>query len=708
MSGPADRAEATIVPLDGHWQIVVDGRDVTFFRGAPIALPSYSSVDPFGYEAATLAFPQIGVDELGDLDLTGGGEGDLHWLRFGARVLIRRVGGAAAGVVFSGRLARVEVTDEAISAECVGGLVAALSWIVNPVLVVRHDDRDCTDWILSVADYPANQLHISGPQTGIVYRQRGSRDMTGLGFVTEVLAEAQTVGGVAWTVLPAPHLGSVEYRIQERDYTTVNAVVTRGAPGVSTSLADDIIDHPNRFYGAGVRPDGGRWNNLVAPNLGPKLTPPFPGNLDVGDSGSDVVALTRELVGNGLLENPSDVYTDRVGEAVRDVRDAALMPAGTDVSETVWDVIFAGDIYSQSYRQSHYAPLVMDPATAALARLPDGTVMGTNPDFDPSIARVEQFVNYGSDVEKIRARRNARREYQRARGSGLAGTITLTTDPLDDEGDPFHRTLIRAGQNIRLAGRSGTGGPVLHIARVDTTFDDNGTATVTLAVDQQGRDYLTLAAAIERNTLAKQNPAKQWRHSLLRRSVGVPDTITGWDFESGAGIFHDVELEGDRWTVFPVIGAQAGSIARVRVELRDSACPFAMAIFARDVDRSQLNRWAPDPLADRADDGSWVADNDTELNEHDPDAAQITRTQAARGLLVYAAGTPNTLSYETLPCGYYPAENANGAVTGNWQDDGSWAFYTRPFKDNARLYVAIYPTEDCTADGRLFYIVEDA
>jgi hypothetical protein len=86
----------------------------------------------------------------------------------------------------------------------------------------------------------------------------------------------------------------------------------------------------------------------------------------------------------------------------------------------------------------------------------------------------------------------------------------------------------------------------------------------------------------------------------------------------------------------------------------------------------------------------------------------ITRLEAARGLLVYAAGTPNTLSYETLPCGYFPKQvKGDHPVTGDWQDDGSWAFYTRPFQDSARLYMAVYPMADCTVSGRLFCAVEE-
>lgn len=305
-----------------------------------------------------------------------------------------------------------------------------------------------------------------------------------------------------------------------------------------------------------------------------------------------------------------------------------------------------------------YSALVTEPWTYGV----DGTITGTNGFFDPTVLAVEKFIAAGERVSLKDFSSAASLDILSAWPAKYMGTLTLHDDP--EEG---HRRFIRAGQNIRLKSFRGRAeGQVFHISRVHV--DEEG--TVTLTVDQRSSDSSAVEALLARvrdaNDLSKRGLRNQ------RKSQTVVDTFVPWDCESGSGRLPPVAVTADTWKVVRVGAAEHALI--VRTNFRASiAARLSIAVFDRAITAATLTS-AGNPLTTA---GFWQ-----------------NFSVATRPLISWGGRLPDGTDDAA---GYYPGMESEGAsLTGEFVDDGSWAFdsFTPPW-----MWVAIFSESTCVVQG---------
>ena len=686
----------------GTLRVIINNVDVTMFRGGGTMVTDYQFTDPYGHGPCTIRFDQITPFEANDL-----GDGDLDWYTLGGTVHLHQVlDSELMSRMWVGLIMRRSFTGNALTLECGGEFSGRLSLALHQPKFKR-EVLDCGRMVFEEAHLTSSKFDLTpdlGPETGIEIEMRGDRAMTRLGFIDEILANAQTLTE-QWTILPHPD-DPLNYVMQVRDETTVDVTVDFGGHGVEIDLADDLAERPNIYYAEGVAPDLSRWRNAVYPNLGPSAKPPYPlaggtpfgigtTNADTLD-GHGIGIMERELHGNGQLtleDGVDDTFDANTVDAIEEVQDKAGLPVTGIVDPDTWAAIFNDGFPAQSLSQAFFDPLVQDSRTRYLNRSSGGTAIGVNADWDPDVVHVETFVSMGEGVSKQRARRALRAQYRKTNSPSWVGSVTLTADPHE-----MSRFDIRAGMNLKL--NNFASDLVVHIAAVSVDWPS---ASVSLTVDSQARDFITLAQIVERNRNARRDPAKQWAHQL-RRSAQTSDAIIGWDKESGAGIIPATECEAGTWTVIPIVAGESGTMSNLSMNT-DPPTEFAVGIFSEMVGAPHLTDVAPTPLAPRDDDTTWAGGGgggggDPEFHDWHPDLTDWKRFGRQR-LLVYAAGTGDNADVSGLPCGYWPAmgKNADPELTGDWFDPVSFSYFTfaKPF-----LYLAVWVTDTTTVTGRMW------
>lgn len=299
----------------------------------------------------------------------------------------------------------------------------------------------------------------------------------------------------------------------------------------------------------------------------------------------------------------------------------------------------------------------------------DGGITGPNPAYDPTRVRIERDINYGTGITRAQATASARRELRNQRTPGWTGTVTLACDP--EEGA---RWQIRAGENIRLRHFDGPDGTLLHIASVTCNLS---AGTVTLTVDEEARDLMTLSQIIERNreTAGAVNRAPG---RLSRRSKIVPDQVVEFDAESPGGIIDPVPVVVDGWRVDVLPLAQVGRLVKVDYRIVP-ATRFCLAVFGAAITPAQLDAIVPEPLVETDSGASPIEENMEALEDLG---------------LIEAWGGPGQAA------GYWPGqEGEDNDPTGRLVDTGSVDFVSaRP----PWVWVAVWSPNAGTGSGRLF------
>jgi hypothetical protein len=656
----------------GRLRVVVGDKDVTYFRDVPTRISGYQLTDPYGHGPATLEFPQITTFDIDTL----------NWLQIGALVNIDLITpGEGMRHLWFGFVIAINSNDGFVSVECAGELSGRMSLRdrQQPVIHRRRDIGELiqTAWRGTNKSFRVepNEFLVGGGDIDNFY---GS-NQTDLAFCDSLLNLARGPDG-DWTIMPKPNRHGRVYEPRIRDTDTVHATIYLGARGVRESLTNDVTEHPNRIYGQGIAPDGESWHNHMYPNLWDENAPDYPGFLQQGDEGEEILVLTYELAASPYLnrDHIGTHYTAAVARAIRALQREAGLPTTGDINQQTWNAIWGDGAEQQSFAQATTAPLAADTKVMALLHSRNWSVIGTNPHYDDSTVRVDRSIDYGDNVWKDRARQHAQRLVDRGQDGHWVGSITLQTDLA--AGDHHHGDL-QAGMNIRL--RNFAGDIKLHIGAISVDVSGE-TPTISMTVDQQGRDALTIAEIIERNQLSKNNPAR--RHHP--RPGSFPTTaISGWDGESGAGLLKRTELTYG-WNMLWTPGAQEGVIKAVEYHNTNPGTWLALAIFCRPVDKEDLEQRIPNPFELRDDDFSWwnaPGNSNFFLGGDNP-------------RLIYAAGGP------TQPGGYSPRQWANSSGqptgaewTGTYLEVGDFPFHAHPL-----LYVAVYVDDDCTGHGQLW------
>ena len=684
MVGTQPTYTVTTASLPRHRdRIVVGGKDITFFRNVPTPTPEYQLVEPLTYGPATLDLPQIAAA------FETPGVGDLSWLKPGKTVLVQRVDVDTNTVVatdYRGIVIAFNTSGRSLSVE-IGGEASGRAALRDMPLPIFRAVQDAGRW----AWHAIHALGLRftprlGPDTGIDLARFGG---TGhLDYIRELCAKAQDRDGTQWTINRTENAG---YRFQRKDTTTVDGTVYLDDARCVADLRRDLAEEPNVVYATGVAPDGHRFNGGVFPGLVQGERAPYPfhdgrtfglgtqdADTDTGDGITTMIGRMRVCRLVGAEDSPGGFDRDIV-RAVKVLQDKAGLSETGVMNHATWNALYDLGVTGPSLRWSHIAPYAQKSYTRPFNVSGSGTIMGRNPNFDPSRLRVDRTVDFGAGVKERQAHEWSRREIDQSEDNWV-GTITLHTGAVvagdHTPGAPITSILrardITTGMNLTLP--LFAGGITVHVSAVSVSD------TVTLTVDTRARDAMEVWEIIARNRESRRDPARQWERQH-RASGQIKDSIDGW-WKQGGLVGSRIPLHGGRWNVFYVIAGQAGTVQKLALETNPNA-EYAVAIFGDEINAKTLDNTVGNPLTD-AGKGKWTDE-------------QIRARLDDKHLLLYAAGDKDD------PCGYGKKHKSeSGApLNGKFEDAAGFSYYTQNLPV---LWVAIYPDRNTSIPaGRIMW-----
>lgn len=545
----------------GKIQLIVGGKDVTYFRSHPTEPGAWSSNEPNGDAATSLHFPQISWFERP-------GRGKLRWLDGGKDVNIHLVRpDGSRKVLFEGLVVGVSLDGQGIgvTVDVLGVLYQADHSPYIQELYKRN--RDIGRAIKHIMDGTVSRhfLPCNAPVTGIRTNNRGSGGPRLTQGVQDLLATAFTSTGTnQWTITNLP---GRRPRVLLKDRSTRHWNMAMGHPGLSLRLSDDFQQAVGIVYGSGVSPDGGAWVNAKYPGIRIDEAPIFPlpvGQVFVaGDSHTGFDALADEMRTRGHTMDSDDTYAASDEDEIRDAQRRAGITVDGVVGGQTWAALFGVGGSVPSLDGAHIAPLAAITWNVRLLETPDGSIKGRNPKYDKSKLAIGRLVEYGEGVTKKQGKAFARGEIQPRldKDPMWVGSATLTMDP--EEGS---RWEMRAGENLYVRfmypppkRRGLDDGLLLHISQASVTPGGE----VSLELSYLGHDMTTLAA-IKRRNKENKDPARRGPGSMIRTSRISRDTIVPWDSEAGGGKIPLHNLQGGFWTVIRIPAGQVGSIVSTR------------------------------------------------------------------------------------------------------------------------------------------------
>jgi len=263
---------STAVEDWGRFQVTFGTTDVTFLRGIPCEVVSYSSSEPFGDELAVIKFPQISpFDTLGT--------GDLAPFADWANVTINRVyfdTGTNQEVVdstwsWSGLWVSQDVERDEASAgttfHCVGCLYEADFRVALPSLdpVSLSDIGTRIFERLSGQNFRFTAPVVPAGGLGVTSPDLGAYQPVLTGLIQDYLAVAyDSVSLKQWTVTNTGRACTIVLK----DTTTTNWTMSAGVKGLTLRLSRDLTQMTTAIYGSGQSPaDGCDWRNAFYPGL---------------------------------------------------------------------------------------------------------------------------------------------------------------------------------------------------------------------------------------------------------------------------------------------------------------------------------------------------------------------------------------------------------------------------------------------------------
>lgn len=616
----------------GHIQVVMDGRDVTFYRGIPCQIGSFGSSEPFDDDTCEIFFPQITPFEA--LPSWMDGEKEVTFYRV--------LPNDTKTVLWEGFIASdedsISESEFGVGVACYGALYDADRYLTPPPAhpidltdvgnsVLHHLDPTNKDKTGSFGLRTSKCILPEG-LSGVVHNRAAaswSRKLSG--YIADLLSSCTDDNGDQWTVMKNP--GKVPV-FRKKDLTTVHWTVVIGQPGLEHDLSRNYTEAPNTFYGEGTW-DNCRWRNAVYPRRRPDDAPPWPGALYYPGNtyDSNLQLFKQEIRKKGFNVSDDNVYWSYEEPEIKRFQGSyGGLQSGIIAAQT-WAGAFnpgedAGDLTG-----GYFQPLVFDDSYPWVKQ---GSGSADNPNFDKTKLRRDHYINWGSDVHIWQATASSQVLKDRGYPADYIGSLTLSADP--QEG---HRFEIKAGQNILVKSHHGSD-RLFHIARAEV--DPEG-GTTKLTVDEGGRDALTLVEIIKRN---KDFGTPTWKQDrVYRNSRAVEDRYPTWDCEIGAG---DVPRHGifrNLWNVLRIPFAQGGEIVRTEFHL-DNPGRFSVAVFDRPMTHAAMRSYGANPLVE----DYWDGFGD--------------------GLIVSWGGFEQA-------AGYYPGrESDDDGPTGVLVDDSSWYY----------------------------------
>lgn len=450
-----------------------DQREITIFRGAPVAIESASTSDPFTESTASLSLPQVTIFDApgqGDLDwLVRECDIDIVWQNYGAYDFDWRWEGFIVSYDFS-----ISSSDTSFRVDLKGALFTLDNYLAKPffprrpipyeVLIQKifnqgeHPARLSplkttfpTDWSVKVPEFKdpsyLSYLKPAGVTTGQMWtgltsRTTGAWEPCLSGFVQQLLTTMFDEGSSQWSIRNLGYRVPELYlrRPPEPDSPDI-LQVTLGGPGVDFQGSRDFTQSANVIYGQGQDTAGTTYTGMnVAPNGSNTYFKPF-----------------------------------------------------------AWNPM----VYPRK----------------------------GNPGLNQSAQPKETHLSFQTGLDEVAASRVAQAQLQRFADPGVAGTLTLTSDPLRADGTPFPRMLVRAGTTFRIKGLLGIReGLLVHITQATVNFD---TLNVALTFDSKYRDVLTVEE-VQARTRDALSPLRALKVGMYANTVG--DLLYPWSYQEGSGI----------------------------------------------------------------------------------------------------------------------------------------------------------------------------
>lgn len=568
--------------------IIIGGRDVTYFRDKTTQVRSDDAAEPFGDSTLVVEFPQI--DSLDDPD-----DPQLAWLRTDATVHYVMQEWDEDGptgqirTLFHGFLISDDTGNTADAMRTVwsarGDLYAGAMFTNQPRVLTSPVDVGVQIPRAFNAITSRTFGKIATVTTGIPTVQRGNPGEKVMSYGQGLLADALTDDGNQWTLAKKP--GTANQYAMRLKKTGVDWDVTNGQRGVELDLSTDRTQSPNVYWGRGQRSDGGVWMNKKFPDSG-RTAPAYPftnpgsvmgvGTTDAATSSGDGVSTwQRRAKALGFGVAVDGVFNSADAAVTRRLQSQYGIQVDGIVGPQTWAETFDVGALGADPDSWLRLPLAWLPGTMPLRYRANGTVIGPDPAYDPTMRVVSEDLDLGTDITLADGIRTAQQLIARENPIPLTGTITLAgADPRQGS-----RFSIEPGDRIRVTGYKGRN-PVLHIADRGRGWD--GKQPVTLHVAERPFDALTLAQKRQRDAASRADLARR-PGKVRQRPV-----IDPWDCESNAGNIERHALYGGLWTVIRFPMSEVGRISTL-VATTTGPAKFALMLFAKPVTSAQCIRW---------------------------------------------------------------------------------------------------------------------
>lgn len=670
----------------GKIQMIVGGRDVTYFRDFPAEMGPWSSNEPNGDAATSVFFPQISWWERPKRN-------HLSWMRQGSNVtilLIRPNGsrktlfeGLVVGWGYSGQ-------GHGVSLDILGCLYQADH---TPYMQELHKrTRDIGNAIANIMDRVVSNHYrpCNRPNTGIETNIRGSGGASLTQGVQDILSTAFTAGRAnQWTITNLP---GRRPHIRLKDKTTRHWSMAMGHPGLDLNITNDFQQDIGVIWGSGIGPKGDSWFNAKYPGIRIETAPNYPlapGSIFVAGSGTlGFDEFSDELRTRGFTMHSRDTYSVRDVEEVRTVQRRSGITIDGQVGAQTWSTVFGVGGSFASLADAYISPIAIRHVNRKNNVRADGSIIGPNLNYVHRRLAMGRYEEYG-DVSKEQGVKSARDEAQvgEKHEPHWVGSATFEMDP--EEGS---RWEMKAGENLYVKfmfpppKRIGLDdGLLLHMSQVSVTPGGSVTAQLSFL----GHDMTTLASIRSRNKDTR-DPAR--RQISGRRSRISEDRTIPWDSEAGGGKIPMHNLQGGHWLTFPIPAGQIGTISEVLYICatplnsdtittafnNGSALPgakeFCVAIFSKPVTANFLQDLVGNPLTKR----------DTWGNN----AAKLEK-----------AGLLQAYGASDQAAGFWPGQGSKGdLLTGKMLDGSSWPWES---VDPPYLFIAEYCKDSTRIAGQL-------
>lgn len=676
-------------------RVLVGGKDITFWRDVHTPTPDYSLVDPLRYGAGSLSLPQ--VHALFETP----GEGALTFLAKGKTVIVQRVDPETGDVVaaddYRGLVMDYDIDGDDLTLVLAGEVTGRMQirWHATPAF---KSLKDVGRMVYNAfrTTVPAVFSPRLGPTTGIKLNTFGGMWM--IDHVSEVLAKAVQADGDQYTIDRRPN-GTWGMWIKDRE--TIDATIYFDDAAMKFSGKQSLSESPNRVFVTAVAKDGRRINFRVYPGLKQGEAPPYPttGPFGEGTTNDDldnpedapIDAMIHRLVTMGYLsreDNTDYSYDADVTAAIERLQEDAGLTESGDMNLATWRALYDLDATGFTLAGVETLPAAQLGKTRMWNRTASGALSTRNQNYDATVMKVDLPISMGSVRSRQKARELAKTKVHA--GGDWLGSVDCHLALIAGEhtpGDPITTIMparaLRNGMNIWAP--LFDGGTLFHLVGADVS--NNGTL-VKIALDTRARPTMEAWEVLQQRAESRKHPTRLW----INEHRGVMLDKDGGEWDDVAGLIDDrVRLRGGRWTQFPIVGGQEGTVRSLRTRL-SPAERYAMAVFGkrigpRDGTSPWLDRLVPLPLSEGGSE-RW-------------DSPAVRRKLDDR-ILLYTAGQFDQA------LGYFPGRETNDAgedtghpVNGRWEDDAGFSYHT--FAEPV-LYVALWVADDTSLTaGRLMW-----